>query len=178
MKSLKKIVRGYLIFFIFRYWFFISFYDLLIFVSDFLFFCDSWKYFVRDFLSTLPFVKYDNYGILFGGAHLILRPCGGRSFQGGTLSRRGFSLNLCETQPEEGKSCVCFLFWGGERARILSFQKVKYLDSKQNNKVKRKNYRRTMKQTFGKTIGKVLDPCAPSRFPRPCEKCLNKETFS
>ena len=73
---------------------------------------------------------------------------------------------------------VCLFFLGGgERARILSFQKVKYLDSKQNNKVKRKNYRCTMKQAFGKIIGKVLDPCASSRFPRPCEKYLNKETF-
>ena len=86
-------------------------------------------------------------------------------------------MNLCETRPEEGNSCVCFFLGGGGRARILSFQKVKYLDSKQNNKVKRKNYRCTMKQAFGKIIGKVLDPCASSRFPRPCEKYLNKETF-
>ena len=34
----------------------------------------SWKCFVSDFLSTLPLLKYDDYGILFGGAHLISAP--------------------------------------------------------------------------------------------------------
>ena len=42
----------------------------------------SWKCFVSDFLSTLPLLKYDDYGILFGGAHLISAPWRGSSFQG------------------------------------------------------------------------------------------------
>lgn len=77
-KNLCKIVSFYLFFDIdflllsMIYWFSSVISDLFL----------SWKCFVSDFLSTLPLLKYDDYGILFGGAHLISAPWRGSSFQG------------------------------------------------------------------------------------------------
>ena len=77
-KNLCKIVSFYLFFDIdflllsMIYWFSSVISDLFL----------SWKCFVSDFLSTLPLLKYDDYGILFGDAHLISAPWRGSSFQG------------------------------------------------------------------------------------------------
>ena len=55
---------------------------LLIFFSDFLFFFMIFgNILCVIFWSTLSLLKYYNYGILFGGTHLILGPWGGALFQ-------------------------------------------------------------------------------------------------
>ena len=55
------------------YWFSSSIYDFFVILGNIL--CVI-------VLRTLHFLKYYNYGILFGGVYLISRPTGRDSFQG------------------------------------------------------------------------------------------------